>query len=86
MASHRIRIGLILTASNLLSFTTVTLKYRTKVLVERVEYLDQLPSLWPVPPIPTLFIVDLYDPKYSFDGPNGPLAPDGLIKDKVRIF
>lgn len=62
--------------------TTVT----RQCSVERVEILTALPSCWPVPRIPTAYIVDLRDAKYKIaasKGSNGFFSPDGLIKDTV---
>ncbi|KJA15424.1 hypothetical protein HYPSUDRAFT_80527 [Hypholoma sublateritium FD-334 SS-4] len=52
-------------------------------LVERVEYLNQLPALWPIPEQPTAFILDLRDPKYNLYDKDGDLyRVDALVKNK----
>ncbi|KAJ7440019.1 hypothetical protein FB451DRAFT_1415381 [Mycena latifolia] len=51
--------------------------------VERVEYLNDLPSYWPVPRVPTAYVVDLRDPKFDFLDSDGELLrADALILDK----
>ncbi|KAF7373812.1 hypothetical protein MSAN_00592900 [Mycena sanguinolenta] len=51
--------------------------------VERVEYLDDIPSNFPVPRVPTAFILDLRDPKFNFvNKDNEPIRADTLILDK----
>jgi hypothetical protein len=58
--------------------------------VQRVEYLTDLPSYWPVPRIPTAYVVDLRDPKFDYydaDGELLDLRADTLIRNKVcRLF
>lgn len=57
--------------------------------VDRVEYLSEIPNVWPVPQVSTAFIVDLRDSKFlqvrksSTDSALAPLRPDSLIKNKV---
>jgi hypothetical protein len=51
--------------------------------VQRVETLTCIPSLWPVPRIPTAYIVDLRDPKYNIIENGNPVTADALIKNKV---
>ncbi|KAJ7271831.1 hypothetical protein C8J57DRAFT_1507735 [Mycena rebaudengoi] len=41
-------------------------KINRQTKVERVEYLTGLPSYWPVPRIPTAYVVDLRDPKFDY--------------------
>jgi hypothetical protein len=35
-----------------------------KVKVQRIEYLSELPSVWPIPRVPTAFVIDLSDEKH----------------------
>ncbi|KAJ7681103.1 hypothetical protein B0H17DRAFT_1206046 [Mycena rosella] len=55
---------------------------QTKVM--RVEYLDDVPSNFPVPRIPTAYILDLRSPKFNFmsNNTNELLCLDTLILDK----
>ncbi|KAJ7649280.1 hypothetical protein B0H17DRAFT_1215320 [Mycena rosella] len=55
---------------------------QTKVM--RVEYLDDVPSNFPVPRIPTAYILDLRNPKFNFmsNNTNELLCLDTLILDK----
>ncbi|KAJ6619092.1 hypothetical protein B0H10DRAFT_2371246 [Mycena sp. CBHHK59/15] len=49
--------------------------------VERMEYLTELPSMWPVPRVATAYVVDLSDPKFNLVDNAGNLIPvDGLVK------
>jgi len=51
--------------------------------VEHVEYLTEIPSLWPVPRQAVAYVVDLCDTKFDvFVNGKTPTA-DGLIRDKV---
>lgn len=54
-----------------------------QLAVEGVEILDCIPSLWPIPRVPTAFIVDLRDPKFRLVEKGKLLTVDGLIKNKV---
>ena len=51
--------------------------------VERIEILEKLPSVWPVPRLPTAYIVDLHAPEIDVEEKGKFLTVDGLIKDKV---
>ncbi len=52
--------------------------------LERVEYLNQLPALWPILEQPTAFILDLRDPRYNLYDKDGNLhRVDALVKNKV---
>jgi hypothetical protein len=59
--------------------------------VDRVEYLSEIPNVWPVPQVSTAFIVDLRSSKFlqvrksSTDPVSAPLRPDSLIKNKVHF-
>ncbi|KAF7972867.1 hypothetical protein HWV62_16642 [Athelia sp. TMB] len=50
--------------------------------VMRVEYLDKIPALWPVPRIPTAYVMDMNDPQFTVIVGEKTLTLDGLIKDK----
>ena len=41
------------------------LQVTLELKVDRVEYLSKIPNIWPVPQIPTAFIVDLRDSKHQ---------------------
>lgn len=56
------------------------------VTVQRVEYVDGLPSLIPLPEIPTAFVIDLNDPKFAIQNKQGHLySADALVKNKVCV-
>ncbi|KAJ6609978.1 hypothetical protein B0H10DRAFT_1954167 [Mycena sp. CBHHK59/15] len=58
-----------------------------EVYVQRIEYLSDIPSIWPVPCIATAFVVDLKDPKFEFWNDEGDLySVDALIKNKYYYF
>ncbi|KAJ7078716.1 hypothetical protein B0H15DRAFT_1000900 [Mycena belliarum] len=55
----------------------------TEVTVQRVEYVDFLPSLYPVLAVPTAIVVDLAHPKYNIEDKHKQLRSiDALIKNK----
>jgi hypothetical protein len=85
--------GTIWTDSNVTSFALEGAFHITKeVRVERVEYLADIPCIWPIPRIQTAFILDLRDDtKYLVRKKTGniaatPVTPDFLLKNKVRNF
>jgi hypothetical protein len=52
--------------------------------VERVEYLNDIPSYWPIPEVYVAYVLDLSDPKFDIKDKDGKLLPvDALICDKV---
>ena len=52
--------------------------------VERVEYLNDIPSYWPIPEVYVAYVLDLSDPKFDIKNKDGDLLPvDTLICDKV---
>jgi hypothetical protein len=52
--------------------------------VERVEYLNDLPSYWPIPEVYVAYVLDLSDPKFDIKNKDGDLLPvDALICDKA---
>ncbi|KAF7353417.1 hypothetical protein MSAN_01530800 [Mycena sanguinolenta] len=58
-------------------------KVTAEVTVDRVEYLTELPSLYPIPETPTAFVIDLQDAKFDIMKKKGDLCtPDALIKNK----
>lgn len=55
--------------------------------VKRLEYLSEIPYIFPIPKIPTAFIIDLRDEKFFIpksESDPTPWKPDALIKSKVR--
>ena len=78
------------TDSNAVSFVIEGAFQVTKELrVDRVEYLTDIPCVWPIPRIQTAFILDLRDDaKYLVRKETGkivtPVTPDFLLKNKVR--
>jgi hypothetical protein len=59
----------------------------TKLCIQCIEYLTEIPSVWPIPRVLTTFILDLHDPKYGIaDTPGKLYQPDALIKNKVRQY
>ena len=57
--------------------------------MKRIEYLSEIPYIFPIPKVATAFIVDLQDEKFfilkSKSDPM-PRRPDALIKNKVRCL
>ena len=52
--------------------------------VERVEYLEDIPSYWPIPDVYVAYVLDLSDPKFDIKNKDGDLIPvDTLICDKA---
>ena len=51
--------------------------------MEHIEILDKLPSVWPVPQLLTVYIVDFCAPEFDVEERGKVLMVDGLIKDKV---
>jgi hypothetical protein len=52
--------------------------------VERVEYLTDLPSYWPIPEVYVAYVLDLSDPKFDIRDNDGKLlSVDTLICDKA---
>jgi hypothetical protein len=63
------------------------LQVMTELWVKRTEYLSDIPYIFPIPIVPTAFIVDLQDEKFlvpKSESDPMPLRPDALIKSKVR--
>jgi hypothetical protein len=58
--------------------TDVTLHLK----VEHVELLKSVPSLWPVPQVPTAYIVNLQHGNFDFQENGNVITIDGLIKNK----
>ena len=53
---------------------------------ERVEYLSEIPPIWPIFKVPTAVVLDLRDPKFNIVVRDKLLTPDALIKNKVGLF
>ncbi|KAJ7709264.1 hypothetical protein B0H16DRAFT_1822046 [Mycena metata] len=54
-----------------------------EVTVQRIEYVTEIASLYPVPEVSTAFVIDLQDPKYEITNKHGNLyTVDALIKNK----
>ncbi|KAK6992570.1 hypothetical protein R3P38DRAFT_3084685 [Favolaschia claudopus] len=55
-----------------------------EVTVKRIEYLNGLPSIFPIPKIPTAFVITLDDPDFDIVDPKTGqfYTPDALIKNK----
>ena len=52
--------------------------------MERVEYLKDIPSYWPIPEDLVAYVLDLSDPKFEVKNKDGELLPvDALICDKA---
>ena len=52
--------------------------------VDRVEYLNDIPSYWPIPEDSVAYVLDLSDPKFEIKNKDGELLPvDALICDKA---
>jgi len=65
------------------------LQVTTELWVKRVEYLSEIPYIFPIPKVATAFIVDLQDEKFLIpksEGDPTPRRPDALIKNKVRCL
>ena len=62
------------------------LQVTAELWVKRVEYISEIPYIFPIPKVATAFIVDLQDEKFlvpkSESNPT-PRRPDALIKSKV---
>jgi len=84
--------GTIWTDSDVTSFAVEgTFQVTKEVRVDRVEYLTDIPSVWPIPKLQSAFILDLRDDeKYLMHKKTGgnttPVTPDFLIKNKVSVF
>ncbi|KAF9481142.1 hypothetical protein BDN70DRAFT_976125 [Pholiota conissans] len=58
-------------------------KLNRQLVVDRLEFLDRIPTYWPVPRVPTAYIVDLRDSKFDIYNEKGKLIPvDVLIRNK----
>lgn len=64
------------------------LQVMAELWVKWIEYLLEIPYIFPIPKVPTVFIVNLQDEKSLFpkyEGDPMPLRPDVLIKSKVCL-
>jgi hypothetical protein len=43
--------------------------------VQWIEYLPELPAVWPIPRVPTAFATDLADERYDITDNDGDLLP-----------
>ena len=62
------------------------LQVTAELWVKRVKYLSEIPYAFPIPKVPTVFIVDLQDEKFLIpksESDPTPRRPDTLIKSKV---
>jgi hypothetical protein len=59
-------------------------KLTRQLEVERIEYLTEIPSIWPVPRAATAYVLDLRDSKFDVTEKGKVLTADALIKNKVR--
>ncbi|KAJ7870357.1 hypothetical protein B0H13DRAFT_2669858 [Mycena leptocephala] len=50
-----------------------------KLKVQRIEYLPELTSVWPIPRVPTAFVIDLPDERYDITDNDGDLLPVDCI-------
>jgi hypothetical protein len=50
-----------------------------KLKVQRIEYLPELTSVWPIPRVPTAFVIDLTDERYDITDNDGDLLPVDCI-------
>jgi hypothetical protein len=62
------------------------IKITTQFSADRVEYLSELPLVWPIFRQPTAVVLDLSDPKFNIVDKKGKrLCVDTLIRDNVSI-
>lgn len=82
--------GTVWTDSDITSFVIEgALQVTTELWVKRVEYLSEIPYIFPIPKVATAFIVDLQDEKFlvpKSESDPTPRKPDALIKSKVRCL
>jgi len=57
-------------------------KLTRQLEVERIEYLTEIPSIWPVPRVATAYVLDLRDAKFHVSEKGKILTADALIKNK----
>ncbi|KAJ7846791.1 hypothetical protein B0H13DRAFT_2675471 [Mycena leptocephala] len=64
-----------------------------KLKVQRIKYLPELPSVWPIPRVPTAFVIDLTDERYDITDNDGDLLPvDCMVgthhrpSDDISVF
>ena len=60
-------------------------KVTTHFTAERVEYISEIPAIWPIFKVPTAVVLDLRDPKFHVVVNGKALSPDALIKNKVSL-
>lgn len=58
-----------------------------EVTVQRIEYLTEFASLYPILEIPTAIVIDAQAAKFDFKDKKGKLRTvDAIIKNKVRAL
>jgi hypothetical protein len=79
--------GTVWTDSDITSFVIEgDLQVTAELWVKRVEYLSEIPYIFPIPKVATAFIVDLQDEKFlvpKSESDSTLRKPDALIKSKV---
>ena len=60
-----------------------TIQVTHQLKVERIELLNNVPSVWPVPRVPTAYIINLCRPEFAIVEHRKVLTPDGLVKNKA---
>ena len=82
--------GTVWTDSEIKSFVIDgDLQVTTELWVKRVEYLSEIPYIFPIPKVATAFIIDLRDEKFLIPTSESDPTPqriDALIKSKVCSF
>lgn len=57
-----------------------------QLTIDRVKFLTDIPTYWPVPQQKMVYVVDLRDPKFGIIRDTGELlSADALIKNKVSL-
>lgn len=63
-----------------------TFRVTQEVTVQRMEYLTEFASIYPIPEIPTAIVIDAQNEKFNFTDKKGRLrSVDAIIKNKVRL-
>jgi hypothetical protein len=61
-------------------------KITTQFIADRVEYISELPPVWPIFRQPTAVVLDISDAKFDIVDKKGKrLRVDALIRDKVSV-
>jgi hypothetical protein len=65
----------------------INLTRDSRTHIERLEYLSEIPARFPVPRVPTAFVVDLCDPKFNLLDDDGNLfGVDVLVSGQVNYL